>query len=213
MEENESVECPKCRKPILQEKQLGDISALCCDQCQGRWLPGDSYKQWQVQHPPKTATPDVLLQGVDSNFQPSTLDSRAGLCPECSRYLSRAAVKTQPPFFVERCPHCEGIWCDAGEWELLTRLGLSSSIEQFFDRQWQMQVREQESLQTERQTLMDKLGPELAQIIFDLADHLMSHPNGDYALAYLMRKIMNNTDWAEFKDKQTLSQAIAEEIR
>ena len=163
------------------------------------WISQQHYRDWQQKQPQKTATPDLLQKKTDVPFTPSPVDGRAGLCPECSRYLSRAKVKYKVPFFIERCQECEGFWYDEGEWDLLSALGLSSSLEQFFDRQWQMQMREQESIASERQTLIDKLGAELAAEIFALSDRLIEHENGDYALAYLMRKAANNMDMQEFR--------------
>ena len=200
LEESKSVECPKCRNAVLLNSQLsGQIPVQWCSECKGTWISHKSYRDWQRQQPQKSATPDLLQQKTDVSFTPSPVDGRAGLCPECSRYLSRAKVKYIDPFFIERCQECEGFWCDEGEWELLSALGLSSSLEQFFDRQWQMQMREQESLASERQTLIDKLGKDLASEIFALGDRLLEHPNGDYGLAYLMRKAANNMDVQEFK--------------
>ncbi|MEA5470929.1 zf-TFIIB domain-containing protein [Spirulina sp. 06S082] len=206
LEGSKSVECPKCRNAVLLDSQLpGEIPVKRCSECKGMWLSNKPYREWRHQQPQKSATPDLLQAKTDLGFTPSPVDSRAGLCPECSRYLSRAKVKYKQPFFLERCPECEGFWCDEGEWELLSTLGLNSSLEQFFDRQWQMQMREQEYVATERQTLIDKLGEEFASEIFSLSDRLLKHPNGDYGLAYLMRKTVNKMDVKEvqkFKDGQ-----------
>ncbi|NEO28645.1 MAG: zf-TFIIB domain-containing protein [Kamptonema sp. SIO4C4] len=196
------MDCPKCRSAELSEKQLSQgITVQQCSECQGNWISATEYEKWQKQTPQKTATSELLRSPLDFKFFPPEGDAKAGLCPECSRYLSRAKVKYRVPFFVERCQECEGFWCDQGEWEVLTQLGLSSSIEQFFERQWQMKMREQEYLANERQTLIEKLGPELAQKIFALSEQLMNHPNGDYALAFLMRKVMKHTDVQELKEK------------
>lgn len=194
------MECPKCRNAVLLDSQLpGKIPVKRCSECKGMWISSKHYRDWQRQQPQKQATPDLLQQKTDIPFTPAPVDSRAGLCPECSRYLSRAKVKYRQPFFIECCQECEGFWLDEGEWDLLNALGLSSSLEQFFDRQWQMQMRAQEYLASERQTLIDKLGEDLARVIFALGDRLIEHPNGDYALAYLMRKAANNMDMQEFK--------------
>jgi len=44
----------------------------------------------------------------------------------------------------------------------------------------------------ERQAVIDKVGVEMAQRVFDLADLLKKHPNGDFAAAYLMRRFDRN---------------------
>nr|WP_255547423.1 zf-TFIIB domain-containing protein [Oxynema sp. CENA135] len=110
------------------------------------------------------------------------------MCPECKRYMTRARVMVERPFYVERCPNCNGIWCDRGEWEILEALGLHESIEQLFSGDWQAQMRSLHHNQKERQATIDKLGPEVAQMVFDLAEVLENHPNGEFGVAYLMRR-------------------------
>ncbi|NES85587.1 MAG: hypothetical protein F6K10_31580 [Moorea sp. SIO2B7] len=84
---------------------------------------------------------------------------------------------------------CSGIWCDYGEWDILTQLGLHSTIERLFSSEWQIQVREKQQAQKERQALIEKMGMELAEHLFDLAEVLQNHPNGDFGVAYLMRNV------------------------
>jgi len=92
------------------------------------------------------------------------------------------------PFYVERCPNCNGIWCDRGEWEILTKLGLHATIQQLFSNEWQARVMRSHQTEKEKQATADKLGAELAERLFELADLLENHPNGDFGVAYLMRR-------------------------
>ncbi|WP_225889303.1 hypothetical protein [Halomicronema hongdechloris] len=85
-------------------------------------------------------------------------------------------------------PQLRGIWCDRGEWDVLQRLGLDTHIEDIFSGDWQAQMRALEQADRERQALREKMGPELAAQIFELADRLEQHPNGDFGVAYLMRR-------------------------
>jgi Zn-finger nucleic acid-binding protein len=117
------------------------------------------------------------------------LDNRAALCPDCRSYLIRGRVSLKhTSFYVERCSNCKGIWCDAGEWDILQKLSLDTHIGYLFSAEWQSQVREQENSAREQQAIVDKLGPEIADRIFDLAKQLEDHPNGDFGVAYLMRR-------------------------
>lgn len=180
------LQCPKNKHVELINCTLAaQLSAKSCPECQGHWLPAADYEDWQANHPQvEEALPNIL----EIDFTQSELDSKAGLCPECHRYLSRAKVGLKNPFYIERCTDCGGIWCDRGEWELLEKLGLHASIQQLFSSEWQTKVREREYAIAEQQATIEKLGPELAARVFDLAQMLQDHPNGDFGVAYLMRR-------------------------
>jgi Zn-finger nucleic acid-binding protein len=129
---------------------------------------------------------------LNVDFVQSPFDTKAALCPECRRYLSRAKVNLKTPFYVERCMYCRGIWCDYGEWDVLERLGLHTTIEQLFTNEWQTRSRSRQFSEQERQATIDKLGSELADRVFELAEILERHPNGDCGVAYLMRRVSVN---------------------
>lgn len=180
------MECPKERGIELIDYVLaGDLAVHHCPSCAGNWLPAAAYTVWQQQHPNGAA--EVVQAEVP--YTPSLLDSRTALCPDCRGFLSRARVGSAHPFYVERCPQCGGIWCDRGEWDVLERLGLHTIIDQLFSSDWQSRMREREFTTRERWALVDKLGPELARQIFELAEQLEKHPNGDFGVAYLMRRL------------------------
>lgn len=181
------MQCPKDKKIELVNSQLaGDLPVHHCPDCKGNWIPANEYEQWQS----RQSRPDTIPvpKTLEVDFTQSPLDTRAALCPECGCYLARAKVGLRPPFYVERCSNCGGIWCDRGEWDVLERLGLHTAIEQLFSSEWQIRVREREYAERERQATVDKLGADLALQVFELAEQLEAHPNGDFGVAYLMRR-------------------------
>jgi Zn-finger nucleic acid-binding protein len=186
-------QCPKEGEFHLQDSQLpAGPSAQACPSCGGAWISPEHYITWQRQRvdPDAPVQVAVLPLTLRPQFQPGTLDNRAALCPECRSYLVRGRINlNQGSFYVERCPNCSGIWCDAGEWEILQQLDLDAHIDYIFSTDWQNQVRELENSERERLATIDKLGPEIAQRIFELAELLEQHPNGDFGVAYLMRRV------------------------
>lgn len=167
------------------------LKAQCCPSCQGAWIPAEVYETWQ----PSRCDPMVEVEqltvpsAVDVDYQPSAYDNRAGLCPECGYYLVRGRVNLRSTsFFVERCPTCKGIWCDRGEWQVLEKLDLDGYIPVLFSDEWQGHIRLLETERREKQATVEKLGQELAEKVFELADLLEQHPNGDFGVAYLMRR-------------------------
>ncbi len=163
-----------------------------CQECKGTWIPASEYEAWQTRQAYNPVVPDVVSKTLDVDFIQSPFDTKAALCPECQRYLSRAKVNLNTPFYVERCMQCRGIWCDYGEWDILAKLGLHTTIEQLFTNEWQSRVRVQQHSEQERQALIEKLGSALAARVFDLAEVLEKHPNADFGVAYLMRRVAIN---------------------
>lgn len=184
-----AVQCPKNKNVSLVDRVLGsNLAAQFCPDCQGTWIPAEEYKMWQESQPSVPVQLDALPQMLAVDFVRSPLDTKAALCPECRHYLARARVSLRTPFYVERCPNCNGIWCDRGEWDILEKLGLHRAIEQLFSSEWQARVRERGHHDQERQAMIEKLGPDIAAQVFALADVLRQHPHGDFGVAYLMRR-------------------------
>ncbi len=180
------MQCPKDKGVELENVWLsGTLPACYCSTCGGSWIPPEDYYNWQQQH--RQSIP-MAPPRLDVDYEPAPLDAKGALCPDCHSFLSRARVGTEHPFYVERCGRCGGVWCDHGEWEVLQKLGLHTSIEQLFTSEWQSKVKELEYADRERRATIEKLGPDLAQQVFDLTERLEQHPNGDFGVAYLMRR-------------------------
>ncbi|WP_024545771.1 zf-TFIIB domain-containing protein [Picosynechococcus sp. NKBG15041c] len=187
------MQCPKCRDVDLVDHVLGgELSSYHCEKCEGDWLSGDRYQTWQnSQHKPKQINTQLTLA---ETVIPGPTDNKAALCPECRRYLSRVKVPVDQPFYLERCPGCNGFWCDRQEWDILQKLQLHTSLEYLFTAEWQHKIREQQHSISERQALIQKLGEQLATEVFHLGDKLTAHENGDFAVAYLARQVAENQD-------------------
>ncbi|MEL7314301.1 MAG: zf-TFIIB domain-containing protein [Cyanobacteria bacterium J06559_3] len=187
------MKCPKEPKARLTDGTLApDLEAKCCPDCGGAWIPPENYIVWQKQRGidrDQEPQVDVLPSEAGVSFAISPLDNRAALCPDCGHYLVRGRVVLRDSmFFVERCPNCKGYWCDRGEWEILQQLKLDTHLENIFSDLWQNQVKELEATERERRATVEKLGEAIASKIFELADLLEKHPNGDFGVAYLMRR-------------------------
>lgn len=194
------MQCPKCRKVTLLDGYLEHQFAVkYCQECKGTWIPAQEYEAWQARQPSNQKMPDLPPEALNVDFVKSPFDTKAALCPECQRYLSRAKVNLKTPFYVERCSHCRGIWCDYGEWDILERLGLHTIVEQLFTNEWQTKAREQQLWQKERQATAEKLGNELGAQVIELGEKLAEHPNGDFGVAYLMRRVGGN--WQQHNQK------------
>ena len=184
------MRCPKDKNSTLVDRTLdGGLAVKYCPTTEGQWIGEADYQAWlENQTSAASDSASVAQRLTTLEFEPAAEDLKAALCPECGHYLTRAKVMTQKPFFVERCGKCGGIWCDRGEWEALQMLGLHTRLDELFSGEWQAIVRERQQSDRQREATIDKLGSDLAQKIFDLADALKAHPNGDFGVAYLMQQ-------------------------
>lgn len=187
------MQCPKCKKAMLLDGVLSEqLAVKYCQECKGTWIPASEYEEWQAYQASNPGVSHFPSKTLSVDFVQSPFDTKAALCPECQRYLSRARVNLKTPFYVERCMQCRGIWCDYGEWDILEQMGLHTTIEQLFSNEWQSRARERQFFDKEREATIDKLGRELAAQVFELAEALANHPNGDFGVAYLMRRVGTN---------------------
>ena len=185
----------RCPKETTIEMTAGeltqDLSVKCCPNCEGNWLPAQSYQRWQALNAGLEAIPDpVLPLTLETDYKPAPLDGRAGLCPECGTYLKRSRINLKTgSFYVERCVVCSGLWCDRGEWSVFESMGLHIQIPIVFQPEWQASVKALEKVEKQRMAVVEKLGPDIANRLFELSDLLEGHPHGDFGVGYLMRKL------------------------
>ena len=186
------MRCPKEKTIELEPGEVAeDLPVVSCPSCNGNWLSAQNYQRWQALNAGLEAIPDdVLPLALETDYKPAPLDGRAGLCPECGTYLKRSRLNLKTgSFYIERCPLCNGLWCDKGEWQVLKMLGLHVQVPIVFQPDWQAQVKELEKVEKQRMAVVEKLGPEIASKIFELSDALKAHPHGDFGLGYMMRKL------------------------
>ena len=185
------MHCPKCKADLVNGLLSDMLLTKHCRECQGEWISGRNYQTWKAEHAELPQQPNILAQNYHLPYAPSALDAKTAICPECRCIMARGKVALKEPFYLEHCLTCGGIWCDRGEWAVLEQLQLDRNIGQIFSGVWQAQVRANHANQLERQAVIDKIGIELAQQVFDFADLLAQHPHGDFAAAYIMRKYTN----------------------
>jgi Zn-finger nucleic acid-binding protein len=183
------MKCPKCKDPLSESKLFVNLPSQVCGTCAGQWVDADNYQVWREDQARVTVDPNDLLQADLSGYQvPAELDTKTGLCPQCQKILSRTRVGTNPFFYLDYCQSCNGFWFDRDEPAILEKVHVHDQLEVLVTSTWQSRVRATQLVNSEKQAIIDKLGAELAQQVFDFAEVLKEHPNGDFAVAYFMRR-------------------------
>ncbi len=182
------MNCPKCKSELVNGLLSDLLLTKHCRGCEGDWISGRNYQTWKSERAEIPPNHNVLTQNYQLPYTPSHLDGKTATCPECSSVMARGKITLKEPFYLEHCLTCGGIWCDRGEWAVLEQLKLDTNIAQIFSGIWQSQVRASHANALERQAVIDKVGIDIARQVFDFADLLATHPNGDFAAAYLMRR-------------------------
>jgi Zn-finger nucleic acid-binding protein len=186
------MRCPKDKECELESVKNSDRvmpSRSDCGKCGGQWISADDYANWQS-NAQELVEPGFLAEN-EVSYNSSDLDVKAGLCPECGSYLTRLRLHytLKSSFYLERCAGCGGFWCDRGEWEILTKLNWHRQLPHLFSSKWQIQLREKQKVELERQMVIEKLGADLAQQLFDLTEALEGHAQGSFAANYLSRQL------------------------
>ncbi|TAF51303.1 MAG: hypothetical protein EAZ61_10930 [Oscillatoriales cyanobacterium] len=184
------MQSPKDSSVTLVEETLAEgLVVYRCPSTGGFWLERSRYEAWlsdETHAIPSISEMVHRLGTIPTN--PAPEDSRAALCPATGRFLIRARVDTHPPFYVERSPEGGNFWIDQGEWDVLIQLGLAPQLDVLFSSEWQAKLRDFQQIERQKQATIDKLGEDLARQVFELADALRAHPQGDFGVAYLMQQ-------------------------
>lgn len=177
--------CPKCSNARLT--RLADApnarldpahEPMRCRTCHGLWLPpactarlaaADSFEA--STSTPKRARPDA--------------DRRAGLCPLGHGILLRARAELDPPFWLDRCPHCLGIWFEDGEWQNLAASEFSRELWRLWDPASRRAADDRRVDERRIEQLRGSLGPETVTVLEELAARLRGKPQASAALAWL----------------------------
>ncbi len=173
--------CPVCTdRPLEPHSLFPTLPSRRCTQCRGNWISGERYYQW-LDHPDRSSA-DVSADVVDATRPEST---KAKLCPECGRLMTRYDVGKGVAFQIDRCGNCAGIWLDAAEFESLRSLGLADQIHFVFSAAWQAGLLREKQTRARNQILLERVGQADFDEITRVRNWLASHPHRRMLLTFL----------------------------
>jgi Zn-finger nucleic acid-binding protein len=121
--------CPVCTAQALVDIQAGDTQVESCPGCGGLWFDPGTLERFPHRpsakhfHLAALHAPNRCRKGGHAIGRALAKCARCGgapaLCPACG---ARLAMVPTPVCAVDVCTQCEGIWLDAGEFELLEKV-------------------------------------------------------------------------------------------
>ncbi|MDX1582652.1 MAG: hypothetical protein R3338_03550 [Thermoanaerobaculia bacterium] len=173
-------------------------NALSCTSCQGLWVLGLEEGIHRIDPAPE-AFDEVPPHNRET-------DRRAGLCPYGHGILRRAQTHLDPPFYLERCSICSGIWFDQGEWERVATQGLLSGLFRIWAPSWQLRKQADERAKRMIEEAREKLGPDIFAVIAELGETLRGHPASSQGVALLIEFIRGEIDLDENSEAEKVLQ-------
>jgi Zn-finger nucleic acid-binding protein len=107
------------------------------------------------------------------------------LCPESGHIMKRFKIIPNVDFYLDRCSHCNGIWFDGNEWDILVSRNMQDKVNQFFTAPWQVKLHEKETRANMEKIYKDKLGADDYQRIQEVRAWLDKNPSKAMLIAFL----------------------------
>lgn len=179
--------CPVCKNAILQPAQLdNDFPVMTCASCGGSWIRANEYAIWLRSQTPgsfdETKTKEASLRF------PVTESGSAAICPDCGHFLRKYQIGSMISFHLDRCNHCNGVWLDRNEWQILKTADLHDEINQMFTNPWQRHIQDDLTFSKFDAMYLERFGQSDYQKIKEIRKWLQENPNRNTLLAFLLDK-------------------------
>ena len=156
------------------------LAAYSCGQCLGTLVSLVAYRAWRERagrHALPAASPAIA-----DNVPADTVGAKK--CPKCRSLMSKYRISAERANRLDYCPHCEEIWLDDGEWQLVESLAMSGEFTKVFTQAWQHAVRADLTGAMEERRLHDLLGSEYGRFV-EFSRWLQGQPARQEILAQL----------------------------
>ena len=176
--------CPQCDHSILVHTLLtDDLAAYSCGKCLGTMVSLVAYRAWREKQRDGALKPVAAAEPLVD--PPDSISAKK--CPKCRSLMSKYRIRSDKVNRLDYCPHCEEIWLDEGEWELVEGLVTSGEFTKVFTQAWQYAVRTGLTAAMEEQRLRELLGNDYDRVA-RFAEWLRSQPAKQEILARLALK-------------------------
>ncbi|MBC8027416.1 MAG: zf-TFIIB domain-containing protein [Steroidobacteraceae bacterium] len=160
-----------------------NLAGYSCGTCLGTLVSLVAYRAWR-----ERATPDSLRAMPTAEPDATPSDSiGAKKCPKCRSVMLKYRITSGKSNRLDYCPHCEEIWLDNGEWELVESLVTAGDFAKVFTQVWQYAVRAGVTSAMEAQRLREMLGGDYERVA-EFARWLDTQPAKQEILAKLAQR-------------------------
>ena len=169
-----------------------NLAAYSCGQCLGTLVSLVAYRAWRENAGRGliAATSAAVAEpesGNDTGVEPPD-STGAKKCPKCRALMSKYRISAEKRNRLDYCSHCEEVWLDDGEWQLVESLALTGELAKVFTQAWQYAVRAGVSHGMEEHRLREILGDNYERVI-RFAEWLQHQPAKAEILARLSRHV------------------------
>jgi Zn-finger nucleic acid-binding protein len=158
-----------------------NLAGHSCGKCLGTLVSLVSYRAWRESDAGRRLRRQTATAVSDVDAADST---GAKKCPKCRSLMSKYRVTAEKANRLDYCPHCEEIWLDDGEWQLVEGLVASGDFARIFTQAWQHAVRTSLTGAMEEQRLRELLGDDYERVMA-FAQWLKDQPARNEILAHL----------------------------
>jgi len=175
------MKCPVCRTHILGQITLVEnLPANQCPNCEGIWIDSNAYLAWW-----KGKGADLPQTQAEAKIELASDVNELKLCPNSGHIMRRYKIFPDTEFYLDRCGHCNGIWFDKNEWDVLVERNLHDNVNEFFTRPWQDEIHTAEVHNHMDTLYLEKFGPDDYEYIKQVREWLKDHPKKNMLLAFL----------------------------
>src|SRR6185295_12697793 len=154
--------CPQCDHSVLVHTLLTDnLAGYSCGKCLGTLVSLVSYRAWRESAAGREALRATPAAIADAD-PPDSVGAKK--CPKCLSLMSKYRISADKTNRLDYCAHCEEIWLDDGEWQLVEGLVSSGEFTRVFTQGWQYAVRAELTGAMEEQRLRTLLGTDFERV-------------------------------------------------
>lgn len=178
------MRCPNCKSAGLSHTLLSNgLTAHGCQSCDGMLLSLVAYRRWYEVH---GSSADELRRSEADLVIEDSPDAK--ICQKCSRLMIKYRIAPDVDNRLDYCAHCEDIWLDKGEWELVEKIAASGELTRILTQPWQRRILRNTADEMASERLRRRLGDDYDKLM-SIREWIWSHPDRDLILAHLHQQI------------------------
>ncbi len=178
------AQCPHCdQSPLVHTLLTDNLAGYSCGKCLGSLVSLVAYRAWR-ESAGSERLPAMPAAVADTDAADTVAAKK---CPKCRSLMSKYRISAEKTNRLDYCPHCDEVWLDHGEWQLVEGLALSGDFARLFTQAWQNMVKVEVTEAMEASRLRGVLGDDFTRVE-QMREWIQAHPRRLEILARLARR-------------------------